>query len=157
MNKLLFNVSPFHFLSVGKDGMGPFQGNCNDSWLALSQLNGSKGIYGYKASNLDSQNKICIFLLAFFLLYIIWSPKLALKLFQPHHSHPNNWKYQKRWYRYLYRNCLHIFPNNSPEWIHRENWGSLIHLENIYSENMINKSETLSNYLMENKKSRNEW
>ena len=49
----------------------PFQGNGNDLQLALSQLNGSEGIYGYKTSNLDSQKKIDILLLAFFLLYII--------------------------------------------------------------------------------------
>ena len=42
---------------LGKTERRPFQGNGNDLQLALSQLNGSEGIYGYKTSNWDSQKK----------------------------------------------------------------------------------------------------
>ena len=46
---------------LAKTERRPFQGNGNDLQLALSQLNGSEGIYGYKTSNLDSQKKKLIF------------------------------------------------------------------------------------------------
>ena len=112
------------------------------------------------ASNSNNKNKIYIFPLAFFLLYIIWI-KIIQKLFSIKtilfllsHSHQNNWKYEIRCYRYLYRYCLDIFPNHIREWIHRDRIGEVWFSSKIFIglENMINKSEKLPNYLMKNKK-----
>ena len=84
---LLSHISTLYQLShlstlyqLAKTEWRPFQDSRDDSQLALSQLNSSEGIYGYQASNLDNKNKIYIFLLAFFLLYIIWIPVSASKL-----------------------------------------------------------------------------
>ena len=71
MNKLFSNAPTFQFVLVGKNEWGPFQNNRNQLKLALSQPNSSESIYGYKVSNMSSKNKISVFLLAFFLLYII--------------------------------------------------------------------------------------
>ena len=49
---------------------------------------------------------------------------------------------------------LGIFPNDNREWIHRDRTGEVWFILKTFIglENMINKSERLSNYLMENKK-----
>ena len=51
------------------------------SYLVLTcQRERFSGIYGYKVSNVNSKSKISVFLLAFFLLYIIWIPISVSKL-----------------------------------------------------------------------------
>ena len=73
----------FHLFSLyqlAKTERRPFKSNRNESYLALIQWDHSKDIYGHKVSNVSSKNKISVFLLAFFLLYIIWLPISVSKL-----------------------------------------------------------------------------
>ena len=73
-------------------------------------------MYGYKVSNMNSKNKISVFLLVFFLLYIIWLPISVSKLLYFIGIIPNEITKNINilWYRYLYGNCWNIFPNKWP-------------------------------------------
>ena len=71
---------PPNLYQLTKTEWRPFLSNRNESWLALSQRDRSTVIYGYKVSNVNSKSKISVFLLAFFLLYIIWIPLSVSKI-----------------------------------------------------------------------------
>ena len=93
MNKLLSNVPPIQFVSVGKNWTETF--SKQSQWVLSCQRDCSTGIYGYKVNNVNSKSKISVFLLAFFLLYIIWIPISVSKLLYFSRIIPNQIQYLK--------------------------------------------------------------
>ena len=149
-SKINKRVPPFYFVSIGKNG--------TETFSRQSQYMGD--IYGYKANHLNSKNKIHIFLLAVFLLYIIWIPISASKLlYLSRIILTQITENIKNVDIDIYTEIAWIFSLTIAQNEYAERTGEVWFIEKTFicSENMINKSGRPSNSLMENKKSKDEW